>query len=287
MSESKIEIGGNADDNTIVAGNCNKVENHRHYHYYQNNIKTSVEVPKRIINSIAMEFVYIISGTFMMGSSKDEPDHCDDETMHEVMLSKGFYMQTTQVTQKQWLSIIGNSRSQTRHDGNCPAEYVSWDDAQEFIRKLNEKEGMKRYRLPTEAEWEYACRAGTRTPFAFGKDLSTNQANYNGKYPLVECPKGEYPKGEYRKKTMPVRSFSPNAYGLYDMHGNVFEWCEDLYGDYPSGAVTDPVGYSGSDRVIRGGNWESIAQSCRSASRMSEDPEYRDKGYGFRLVRDV
>jgi len=280
MSESEIKIGRDANDNTIVAGKGNKVENHRHYHYYQN---TSVEVPKKIIDSlgidslgmeIEMEFVYIISGTFIMGSPKDEPDHCDDETMHEVTLSKGFYMQTTQVTQKQWQAIMGNSRSQTRHNGNCPAEYVSWDDAQEFIRKLNEKEGTAKYRLPTEAEWEYAARAGSTTAYCFGNEEGRLKDH------------AWYDKNSDRK-THPVGQLKSNAYGLYDMHGNVWEWCQDLYGDYPSGTVTDPVGYSGSDRVIRGGNWESIAQSCRSASRMSEDPEYRDKGYGFRLVCDV
>ncbi len=137
------------------------------------------------------------------------------------------------------------------------------------------------YRLPTEAEWEYACRAGTETPFFFGKCLSTEQANYNGNYPLSSCP-----IGKFREKTVPVESFKPNAHGLYNMHGNVWEWCQDWYGAYTTEPVTDPEGPSkGEYRVIRGGSWDDYAEDCRSALRGNTTPVERDSNLGFRLVR--
>jgi|GEM_PF-1940628 len=232
------------------------------------------------INSISMKFVYIPPGEFMMGSPPDEPGRFDDEILHKVTLTKGFYMQTTQVTQKQWQMIMGDNPSHFKNDKNCPVEQISWDDAQEFIRKLNEKEGTDKYRLPTEAEWEYACRAGTTTPFHFGKCLSTDQANYNGNYPLEGCP-----KGEYRKKTVPVGSFAPNAWGLYEMHGNVWEWCHNWYGEYTADAATDPLGpSSGSGRVLRGGGWFNGARNCRTAARDNVTPGNRYDYSGFRLV---
>ncbi len=241
--------------------------------------KTSSIEPE-FVNSINMKFVYIQPGTFMMGSPEDEPGRYDNEILHKVTLTKGFYMQTTQVTQKQWQAVMGNNPSHFKHDENCPVECVSWDDTQDFIRKLNEKEGADKYRLPTEAEWEYTCRAGTTAPFYFGKCLSTDQANYDGNYPLEGCP-----KGQYREKTVPVGSFAPNAWGLYDMHGNVWEWCQDWYGDYPTGAVTDPIGAGdGSCRVLRGGGWFSSARLCRTAYRRSNSPGDRGNNGGFRLV---
>jgi formylglycine-generating enzyme required for sulfatase activity len=216
----------------------------------------------------------------MMGSPKEEPGRSDDETLHKVTLTKGFYMQTTQITQKQWQAVMGSNPSHFKHDVNCPVEQVSWDDTQDFIRKLNEKEGENKYRLPTEAEWEYACRAGTTTPFYFGKCLSAYQANYNGKYPLEGCP-----KGQYRRKTTPVASFPPNAWGLYDMHGNVWEWCQDWYKEYTADAVTDPIGPgSGLSRVFRGGCWNYSAQNCRTARRNGISPDVRHNSLGFRLV---
>jgi formylglycine-generating enzyme required for sulfatase activity len=233
------------------------------------------------VNSIGMEFVYIPPGTFTMGSPKDEPGRYNDEIQHEVTISKPFFMQTTEVTQGQWKAVMGNNPSRFKDCGdNCPVESVSWNDIQDFIKKLNQK-GEGTYRLPTEAEWEYAARAGTMTPFAFGKCLSTDQANYNGNYPLEDCP-----KGQWRQKTVPVGSFDPNAWGLYDMHGNVWEWCQDWYGDYPSSAVTDPTGAeNGSVRVLRGGSWSHDARDCRTASRNGSTPDDRSYFGGFRLVR--
>jgi formylglycine-generating enzyme required for sulfatase activity len=158
---------------------------------------------------------------------------------------------------------------------------VSWNDVQGFIKKLNHMEGSGIYRMPTEAEWEYAARSGTTTtPFAFGRCLSTDQANYDGNYPLAECP-----KGQFRKKTLPVGSFSPNDWGLYDMHGNVWEWCQDWYKSYRSAAVTNPKGPSkGSSRLHRGGSWFSGAGPCRLANRNFSSPNARKFDLGFRLV---
>ena len=237
------------------------------------------QVKKRFTNSIGQEFVYIEPGSFMMGSPENEPGRGSDETQHRVTLTKGFYMQTTEVTQGQWKAVMGNNPSYFKDCGdNCPVEQVSWEDAQEFIKKLSRKEG-KEYRLPTEAEWEYAARAGTSTPFAFGKCLSADQANYDGNYPNV-CP-----KGKYREKTVPAGSFSPNAYGLYDMHGNVWEWCQDWYGYYPAGSVTNPEGSStGSGLVRRGGSWYVNDSNCRSANRLNSAPSDRFSNLGFRLV---
>jgi len=234
----------------------------------------------RITNSIGQTFVIIPKGSFMMGSPTDEPKRDDDERQHRVTITRPFYMQTTEVTQKQWKAVMGNNPSKFEGD-NLPVEQVSWNDVQEFIEKLNRMEGTDRYRLPTEAQWEYACRAGTTTPFYTGRCISTNQANYGGNYPMQGCS-----KGRYRKKTVNVASFSPNAGGLYDMHGNVYEWCADWYGKYPSGAVTDPKGSSsGEYRVYRGGSWFKNARDARSAFRERVNPDIRGDLLGFRVAR--
>ena len=250
-------------------------------------------------NSLGMEFVWIEPGSFMMGSPSSESGRDDDEKQHRVTLTKGFYMQITEVTVGQWREFVLDTGYRTEAetgDGayvwtgsawkkkagyywdrpgfsqadSHPVTCVSWNDAQKFINWLNRKDN-KNYRLPTEAEWEYACRAGTTGPFNTGDCLSTSQANYNGNYPLSGCS-----EGQYREKTVPAASFSANAWGLYDMHGNVWEWCSDWYGDYPSGSVTDPEGpSSGSNRVARGGSWDYRAQGCRSAGRGGSTPGLR------------
>jgi formylglycine-generating enzyme required for sulfatase activity len=204
--------------------------------------------PEEVITNYPdMKFVYIPPGTFMMGSPPEEKGRYDRETLHEVTLTKGFYLQTTQVTQAQWKAVMGNNPSRFQGCDDCPVETVFWNDVQDFIRKLNQREGKDIYRLPTEAEWEYTARAGSTTGYCFGDDESL----------LSEY--AWYDKNS-ENKTHPVATRKPNAWGLYDMHGNVWEWCEDRYGDYPSGKVTDPVGTSdGSFRVLRGGGWFSMS----------------------------
>ena len=190
-----------------------------------------------------MKFVWIPPGSFMMGSPKEEigrekrhnGQKGADETQHKVTLTKGFYMGVYTVTQEKWQAVMGNNPSKYKAEKNLPVEMVSWHDCQEFIKKLREKD-KKAYRLPSEAEWEYACRAGTTTPFHFGETISTDQANYNGD------PYGKEKKGVYRAKTTPVGSFPANAWGLYDMSGNVWQWCDDWFGDYPQKDVVDPTG---------------------------------------------
>ena len=231
---------------------------------------------KKITNSLGMEFVYIEPGTFIMGSPPDEYERQDDEVQHRVLLTKGYYMQVTEVTQGQWISVMGSNPSGFSNcGGDCPVEQVTGEDAQEFIRKLNQREGHIVYRLPTEAEWEYACRAGKGTPFNKGSCISIYQANYNGNYPYPGCP-----KGQYRKAPIKVGSLSPNEWGLYDMHGNVWEYCQDC-GEYPSATVTDPAG-NGYER--RGGGFADSARCCRSAFKGSRNIAARIDSIGFRIV---
>jgi formylglycine-generating enzyme required for sulfatase activity len=234
-------------------------------------------------NSIDMKFVLIPAGIFMMGSPAEETERRDNEILHKVTITKPFYLQTTQVTQGQWKKVMGSNPSHFKKSGeDCPVDSVSWEDAQKFISKLNKMENMNKYRLPTEAEWEYACRAGTTTPFHTGDSISTDQANYDGRYPMPGSP-----KGEYRKRTVKVDSFPPNAWGLYDMHGNVEEWCQDYYGDYPKGKVKDPKGPStGEYRVQRGGSWYLDSRFGRSATRDRDFPDFRYYNLGFRVARD-
>ena len=225
-----------------------------------------------------MEMVWCPPGSFMMGSPTSENPRDNDETQHKVMLTKGFWMGKYEVTQRQWESVMGDNPSRFK-GADRPVEQVSWNDCQEFIRKINAS-GEVMVSLPTEAQWEYACRAGTTTPFSFGSSLNGDKANCDGNYPY-----GTTAKGQYREATAPVGSYSPNAWGLYDMHGNVWEWCADWYGDYPTGSVTDPTGpASGSIRVLRGGGWFSHAHRCRSALRNRYVPGFRYGDLGFRLV---
>ena len=182
------------------------------------------------------------------------------------------------VTQEQWQALMGNNPSLSLHAKNLPVEDVSWEDCQEFLTKLREND-KKPYRLPTEAEWEYACRAGTTTPFCFGTTISTDQANYNGNDTY-----GTGKKGVYRMQTMPVGTFPKNAWGLVDMHGNVSEWCQDWYSEYTTFVVLDPQGpNSGQHRVVRGGSWITDPNLCRAASRHRHKLGYRNDHVGLRV----
>ncbi|MDY6988014.1 MAG: formylglycine-generating enzyme family protein [Thermodesulfobacteriota bacterium] len=232
-------------------------------------------------NSIGMTFVPIPPGTFVMGSPQNEKGRRENEHEHLVTLTRAFYCQVTEVTQGQWLEVMGNSPSHFQDCGDdCPVEFVSWNDCQEFIMELNRREGGNKYRLPAEAEWEYACRAGSQRAFATGRILETGC----GHVPYLDAV-GWY-CGNSGKRPHPAARKSPNAFGLYDMHGNMWEWCEDWYGIYPSGHVTDPTGPpSGSGRVLRGGGWHEDAEDCRSAIRVGRSPESKAGTLGFRLVR--
>ena len=234
--------------------------------------------PKNFTNAIGMKFVWIAPGSFVMGSPKEEKLRLDRETQHKVTLTKGFYMSVYTVTQEEWQAVMGKNLSYFKGEKNLPVEQVSWEDCQEFVKKLRDKD-KKPYRLPTEAEWEYACRAGTKTPFHFGETISTDQVNYNGDFTY-----GDGKKGVYRKKTTPVGSFPANAWGLHDMHGNVLQWCQDWYGDYPQKDVVDPQGAEkGQFRVLRGGSWIDGPWNCRSAYRVRYGPGDRVDDVGCRV----
>lgn len=251
-------------------------------------------------NTLGMEFAYIPAGSFMMGSSDTEIQQAFDNArgnlgekakrewftpegpQRRVTIGSDIYLGRYEVTQAQWQAVMGTNPSKFSDCAQCPVERVSWNDIQEFINKLNARNDGYSYRLPSEAEWEYAARAGTTTPFAFGSSLSSAQANFNGDYPY-----GGAAEGEYLIKTTPVGSFSPNAWGMYDMHGNVWEWCQDWYGEnyYSSGLAADPPGpSSGTARVVRGGSWTNYAFFLRSALRNFNQPADRNGLIGFRLA---
>jgi formylglycine-generating enzyme required for sulfatase activity len=247
-----------------------------------------------------IDMVQIPAGTFMMGSPAGEPERDDDETQHQVTVSS-FYMGKYVVTQKEYRKVMRKNPSLFKGDDR-PVNQVNWYDAVEYCNSLSRREGLTPaytidknrkdpnntheydkikwvvtwnrnadgYRLPTEAEWEYACRAGTTTPFNTGNSITRSQANFK------------------RKKTTPVGSFSPNAWGLYDMHGNVLEWCWDWHGDYASGAQTDPTGaVSDYARVLRGGSYSYDSQELRSACRSLDYPYAGYCDHGFRLSRPL
>lgn len=224
-----------------------------------------------------MKFVWLPPGTFRMGSPPHEEQRGEDEGEHEVTLTRGFYLGVHPVTQAQWRAVMGSNPSQFQGDDR-PVERVSWKDCREYCNRLAAMDG-KPYRLPTEAEWEFACRAGTTTPFSFGKNISPEQVNYDGNYPYF---RGR--KGLNRKETTSVGMFPPNDWGLHDMHGNVWEWCADWYASYPDATVDDPQGPIDREaRVARGGAWFHEAGRCRSACRFNFAPEERRKDVGFRV----
>ena len=227
--------------------------------------------------NLEMQLNQIPAGTFVMGSPPDEAERKDDEQQHTVTISHPVYMSVTLVTAAEYQTVTGGPAAHGR-GGNLPAE-VPWPDAVRFCNALSKNTGRK-FRLPTEAEWEYACRAGTTTPFNIGATISTDQANFDGKFVY---PGGK--PGEYRRGPTPVRTFKPNAWGLFDMHGNAYQWCSDWYGRYPDGAVTDPQGPdAGNTRVIRGGRYGSGPRYIRSAARYSYNPNNSSVVFGFRVV---
>ncbi|NQS98347.1 MAG: formylglycine-generating enzyme family protein [candidate division Zixibacteria bacterium] len=217
-----------------------------------------------------MKFVKIPGGSFMMGSNSGGSN---EKPVHRVTL-KPFMMQTTEVTQAQWKALMEKNTSRFKGN-NLPVERVFWNDCQEFIKKLNQRYPGKGYRLPTEAEWEYACQAGTTTKYYSGNSES-------------DLKRVAWYDGNSGNKTHPVGKRRPNVWGLYDMHGNVWEWCEDWYHYNYNGAPTNGSAWlspSGAYRILRGGSWNYGAYSCRSAVRDYSNPSYRGSNFGFRLVR--
>ena len=238
---------------------------------------TYVEESETFISTIDMEFVLIQPGEFDMGSSANETGRYDDEgPVHHVTISEAFYLGKYEVTQEQWHEFMGNNPSYFKGD-DLSVEDVSWDDVQEFIKKLNKKENTHKYRLPSEAEWEYAVRAGTTTRYSFGDDDSEL-----GKYAW-------YSKNS-DNKTHPVGKKEANPWGLYDVHGNVWEWVQDEWHDTYNGAPADGSAWEdgvSAFRVFRGGSWFFKTWSCRSASRNNSSPDYYIHCLGFRLLQEM
>ena len=283
-------------------------------------IPAPTEPVASVTREIVMVFTHVPAGTFTMGSPDTEPGHENNEKLHDVTLTKGFYMQTTEVTQKQWTALMGENPSYFKKCGqgkqseqtgqepsDCPVEQVSWDDAKEFIRRLNRQVGEDRYRLPTEAEWERACRGGTQTALYTGpiEILGDNNApaldpiawyggnscaDYEG---AANCKEDDSLWKDKQEKcdkcgTQPVAQKKPNQFGLYDMLGNVWEWCEDWYGEYPEGPVENYVNNEKSAyRVLRGGSWIGSGRDCRCAYRGDWPPFVRLDDAGFRLARSL
>ncbi|AKB31227.1 serine/threonine kinase [Methanosarcina siciliae HI350] len=237
----------------------------------------SITPETSVSSSTGMEFVLVLPGEFYMGSPSEEQGRSDSESpAHKVTIKTSFYMGKFQVTQKQWKNIMGNSPSHFRGEA-LPVEMVSWNDVQEFVEKLNAAENTYKYRLPSEAEWEYASRAGTQTRYSFGDDESK----------LKEY--AWYVKNSGRK-THPIGRKQSNPWGLYDMHGNVWEWVQDNWHENYNDSLSDGKAWEDLDnslRVSRGGSWYCIAESCRSAGRFGREHDSHFANLGFRLVKEL
>jgi formylglycine-generating enzyme required for sulfatase activity len=249
-----------------------KAEREKQLALYKATLKKIGEKPFTV-PGLSMEMLWCAPGAFEMGSPLSERRPRPNERQHTVTLTRGFWLGKHEVTQTQWEKVMSSNPSKFK-GANLPVEDVSWNDATSFCKKLTERERKadrlpmgSAYQLPTEAQWEHACRAGTKTAFSFGDDLSSRQVNF----------------GNEIRKTTAVGSYPANAWGFHDLHGNVYEWCQDWYGDYPSGSVRDPMGPAdGSKRVARGGSWHYGTQDLRSADRSSFVPDYRYHIMGFR-----
>jgi formylglycine-generating enzyme required for sulfatase activity len=250
----------------------------------------------------AADFILVKGGTFTMGSPAEEPERGQDETRRQVTVSD-FYIAQSEVTQREYTALMGNNPSESQGD-DLPVENVTWFDAVRYCNTRSEHEGLKAaytidgeavtwnrdadgYRLPTEAEWEYACRAGTTTPFHTGKTITDKQANIYNHYGYNNDSSGNA-IGGYQGRTTPVNSFRPNPWGLFDTHGNVGEWCWDWYDEYDAENRTDPAGpATGTYRVTRGGGWNDFPKHVRSAYRSATPPGNGVFNIGFRLARNA
>nr|WP_319495313.1 formylglycine-generating enzyme family protein [uncultured Desulfobacter sp.] len=232
------------------------------------------------VKGVTFRMRWIRPGTFMMGSPDDEPERRDNEIHHEVTLTRGFWLADTACTQALWQAVMEYNRSAFKGDDR-PVDNVSWEDCRAFLERINGLVPGFNFGLPSEAQWEYACRADTLTPFSFGRTILTDQANFHVNYPYAGVK-----KGESRETTVLVKALPCNNWGLYQMHGNVWEWCRDWYGDYDLEGLVDPQGPdTGGDRVLRGGSWDYFAGSLRSAFRSRRRPSSRSSFIGFRLAQ--
>lgn len=242
-------------------------------------------------NSIGMKFMKIPEGEFMMGSSLDTEGRDSDESpLHKVTIKKPFYMGKFEVTQKQWREVMGSNPSYFEGD-NLPVERVSWNDVQVFIKKLNEIEGTNKYHLPSEAEWEYACRAETTTRYSFGDaDSELKDYGWYSDYATAEEWQQNFSKIVNEGSTHAVGQKKPNPWRLYDMHGNVWEWCQDTWHDNYDGAPSDGSAWengNNSSRVCRGGGWANRAWGCLSSNRYMGAPDGRNRILGFRVLKEI
>jgi eukaryotic-like serine/threonine-protein kinase len=242
--------------------------------------KTAQSFTEDLGKGVNLEMVAIPGGTFTMGSPSTEKERSNDEGPQHQVTIQPFYLGKFEVTQAQYEAIMGSNPSNFK-GANRPVEKVSWNDAVEFCKRLSQKTG-RTYRLPSEAEWEYACRAGTTTPFYFGETITTDLVNYDGNFTY-----DAEPKGKYRQQTTDVGSLPSNAFGLYDMHGNVWEWCADSWHSNYDGAPTDGSAWVDNDnqnRVLRGGSWYIGPNGCRSANRYHYTRVFINHSIGFRVV---
>jgi formylglycine-generating enzyme required for sulfatase activity len=240
------------------------------------------------VKGVTQRMSWIEAGEFMMGSPETEEDRDNDEILHRVGLTEGFWLADTACSQAFYKAVMAENPSHFKGD-DLPVERVSWHDVQTFLKKLNDLTQTGLFRLPTEAEWEYACRAGSESPFSFGKSINSEQVNFDGDYPYANSP-----KSDYRQKTIPVKSLPCNNWGLYEMHGNVWEWCSDWHALYDTtegvagDVVINPHGPDNGDlRVLRGGSWKDYAGLCRSAFRYHFGPDGRGGNLGFRFALEV
>ncbi len=264
-----------------VAVLCQEVQNIPKYPWAarsgQDDYGTWVEIE---VKGVRARLRWIPPGSFMMGSPANEPERRENELQHRVTLTQGFWLGEAAVTQALWQAVMGTNPSHFK-GADLPVETVSWDDAVDFLGQLNQGLPGLVLRLPTEAEWEYACRAGTETPFSFGRQIHSGQVNFDGSVPYNGGA-----QSEFRGCTVPVKSLPANAWGLHEMHGNVWEWCHDLMGSYSGGAVIDPQGpKAGALRVLRGGSWGNFGRFARAAYRYADVPGGRVQSIGVRLAR--
>ena len=233
----------------------------------------------QLADEVSLELVMIPAGEFHMGSPDDEPGRSADEVAHRVRLSRALLIGRYEVTQRQYEAVMGTNPSFYQGDPQLPVERVTWEQAAEFCRRASQLTGRD-VRLPSEAQWEYACRAGTTSPFHFGDDVTPDDVNF-------DTSEGGVIPGESLQRTTPVGGYPANCWGLYDMHGNVREWCADWYGPYPRDArmVVDPAGPpTGPAHLLRGGSWDDYSRRCRSAYRCGYRPGDREQCHGFRVV---